>query len=75
MPFEVGVHVVDAEIDADVELQPPSILVNAPILASDPEQFIPTTSIKDAQDGIPIRFIPVTRIHLCLIFQVRPLIF
>ena len=74
VPFEVGVHAVDAEIDADVELQPPSILVNVPILAGDPEELIPTASIKDSQDGIAIGFVPVTGIDLCLGFQVGPLI-
>ena len=75
MSFEVGVHVVDAEIDADVELQPPGVLIDAPILIGDSEEFIPTASIKNTQDGIPIRFVPGTSIDLCLGFEVGSLIF
>lgn len=71
--FQVGMDIVDAEVDLQFELQPPGILINIPHLARVPEKLIPAASVIHAKDKITIRLVFLMRVDLCLGFEVGSL--
>ena len=68
--FEVGVDIVNTEIDTNVELQPPGIFVNIPVLGSDSKELIPTPPVKNAKNSIFVRLVPTGWVDLCFWLQI-----
>ena len=71
--FEVGVHVVDAEVDVEVELEFSGVLVEVPVLAGGFEELISGSFVEEEEEGVAIGFVAGVVVDVGAYFEVGSL--